>query len=284
MAMSDELLHGGVFGTSVFFQENVERGHARIVTGLDYKDRWGTGSLRYFTPVTDWRLGRLGFAERALEGMEFEVRTAARHMIEFRAAAGHWESRDGSGDWDTRGRVGIAWRAHRWLGLRASWDDIGTADDSLGLHVLVRIPFDNVSVSRHRERLGIAAGGATTSTSDLWRPTTGIGEITVASTTDVSGLVENAEIRFLQDTVGSGDVVHLEIVIPTAAPEDIRAEVRLVPGDGQNPAVPGEDFVDKPVETTIRQGTTSSTISIPLLQNNNMQESRSLAATVSLIS
>ena len=132
MVMSDEHLDSGVFGASVFFQENLERGHARIVTGLDYTDRWGTGSLSYFMPVTDWRSGRLGFEERALKGLDFEVRTAATRTIELRAAARHWESRDGSGDWGTRGRLGARWQPHRWLGLRASWDDIGIADDSLG--------------------------------------------------------------------------------------------------------------------------------------------------------
>lgn len=284
MAMSDAHLDGGVFGAWVFFQENLEREHARVVTGLDYTDRWGTGSLRYFMPITDWRSGRLGFKERALEGVEFEVGTAATRTVMLSAAAGHWENRNGSGDWGTRGRLRIGWQPNRWLGLRASWEDIGTADDSLGLHVLVKVPFDDASKSPRWEGLGIAARGATPSTSDLWRPITGIGEIAVASTMDIADLVENAEIRFLQDTVGSGDVVNLEVVIPAAAPQDVRAEVRLVPGNGQNPAVPGEDFVDEPVETTIRQGTTSSTVSIPLLQNNNMQENRSLSATVSLIS
>ena len=36
----------GVFGTSVFFQENLERGHGRIATGVDWSDGWGAGSLR----------------------------------------------------------------------------------------------------------------------------------------------------------------------------------------------------------------------------------------------
>ena len=40
----------GVLGTSMFVQENLERGHTRIVTGFEYLDRWGQGSLNYYAP------------------------------------------------------------------------------------------------------------------------------------------------------------------------------------------------------------------------------------------
>ena len=182
MTMSDEYLDGGVFGTWVFFQENLEREHARIVTGLDYTDRWGTGLLSYFMPVTDWQSGRLGFEERALEGLEFEVRTAATRTIEFRAAAGHWESRDASGDWATRGRLGARWQPHRWLGLRASWDAIGTADDSIGLHALVAIPFGGNDGPRVSSRgtgiAGLGSGGPDSGT--IWSSVDSVGRIDVA--------------------------------------------------------------------------------------------------------
>ena len=73
-------------------------------------------------------------------------------------------------------------------------------------------------------------------------------------------------------------------MLSSAAPEDIRVEVRLVPGGGDNPAVPGEDFVDQSVELTISQGATTGAVSIQLLRNDDIQENRSLGATVSLIS
>jgi len=73
-------------------------------------------------------------------------------------------------------------------------------------------------------------------------------------------------------------------VLPSAAPEDIRVEVRLVPGSGANPAVPGEDFVDEPVALTIPAGATAGTVSIQLLRNGDQQENRSLGASVSLVS
>ena len=71
-------------------------------------------------------------------------------------------------------------------------------------------------------------------------------------------------------------------MLSSAAPEDIRVEVRLVPGSGNHPAVPGEDFVDQPVEMTIPGGATSGRVTIQLLRNDGQQENRSLSATVSL--
>ena len=43
----------GVLGASLFFQQNLERGHARIVAGVEYLDRWGQSSFReLYTKVT----------------------------------------------------------------------------------------------------------------------------------------------------------------------------------------------------------------------------------------
>ena len=75
----------------------------------------------------------------------------------------------------------------------------------------------------------------------------------------------------------------MEVAISAPANEDIRLLVRLVPGEGDNPAVPGEDYVDEPVEVTITQGTASGVAMIQLLRNDNMTEARSLDVTVSRI-
>ena len=103
---------------------------------------------------------------------------------------------------------------------------------------------------------------------DLWRPIYDIGPIRVGKRQSVSALVEQARVRFLQDVVGSGETVQLEVLLPAAAPEDIRVVVQLVPGSGETPAVAGEDFVDEPVMLTVRRGTMGSTVSITLLRNN----------------
>ena len=182
IATSERPNAGGVFGTSVFFQENLERGHARIVTGLDYSDGWGSGSLSYFMPVTDWRTGRIGYEERALEGVEFELRSDVTRTIELEATIGQWESRDGSGDWNTRGRFSIRWQPHPWLGLRGNWEDIGTAGDSLGLYSVVAIPFGGSDQQRARWR-GLGLMGLDSNEPDprtIWHSVDNIGQIEIA--------------------------------------------------------------------------------------------------------
>ena len=172
----------GVVGTSIFFQENVERGHARIVPGLDYTDWWGSGSLRYFMPTTDWRAGRIGHEERALEGMEFELSAAVTDALTLATAAGRWEDKDGAGDWITQGRVGVQWQPHGWLGLQAAWEGIGTADPALGLHAAVTIPFGGRHTPREQWR-GLGRRNLDAGPTDpgaLWNPVDDIGPIVVA--------------------------------------------------------------------------------------------------------
>lgn len=195
-----------------------------------------------------------------------------------------WESEDGSGEWTRGVRLDVGWRPHPWLHLGAGYGRTTGGEDALSFLAGLRIPFGSRSKPPRWEGLGLAAGGSAPRTTDLWRPTEGIGRIRVATRATVDGIVGDAQVRFLQDTVGSGGAVQLEIVLPAAAPQDIRVAVRLVPGSGDNPAVPGEDFVDEPVETTIPQGARTGRVSVQLLRNEGMQESRSLGATVSVVS
>ena len=81
----------------------------------------------------------------------------------------------------------------------------------------------------------MAAGGAAPGDSDLWRPVDGDGRIRTAARGSVSALVSGAEVRFLQDTVDSGGAIRLEVLLSSPAPEDIRVEVRLVPGSAITP-------------------------------------------------
>ena len=75
----------------------------------------------------------------------------------------------------------------------------------------------------------------------------------------------------------------MEVTLSAPVSEEIRLLVRLVPGEGENPAVPGEDYLDEPVEITIRHGTTSGVAAIQLLRNAGMTEARSLGVTVSRV-
>ena len=272
-----------IFGISTFYQHNAEHGHQVLVSGVDYAGRWLGGSAKYFKPTTGWRSADFGYEERALEGVELSLNFNVTTTVRADVTGYRWQSEDVSEEWNLGTRLGFDWRPHPWLTLNADYDRAVDGRDSLSALARLTVPLGGSSKQLPRwEGLGVAVGGSAPNDSDLWRPVDDIGRIRVATRADASALVESAEIRFLQDTVGSGDVVRLEIVLSAAAPEDIRVEVRLVPGSGDNPAVPGEDFVDQPVELTIAQGATTGGVSIQLLRNNDVRENRSLGATVSL--
>ena len=240
-----------IIGVSMFHLSNFEQGHEVLVPVVDYIGRWGTASFRYFSPTTDWRTISAEQMERALEGMELAMGVDVTSTVRLNAAGYRWESEDGSGQWTKGVRLGLGWRPTPWLNLSTGYDNMTGGEDALSFLAGVRIPLGGQSKPPRWEGLGLAAGGSAPDTTDLWRPTEGVGQIRVATRTTVGHLVSNAEVRFLQDTVSSGGVVQLEIVLPAAAPRDIHVVVRLVPGSGNSPTVPGEDFVDEPLETTI---------------------------------
>ena len=281
---TSDKLDADILGVSLFHLTNAEQRHEVLVPSVDYMGRWGTASLRYFSPTTDWRTTGSGQMERALEGMELATGVDVTSTLRLNTTGYRWESEDGSGQWTDGVRLDVGWRPHPWLHLGAAYDRATGGEDTVSFLAGLRIPLGSQSKPPRWEGLGMAAGGSAPRATDLWRPTEGIGQIRVATVTTSESLVSNAEVRFLQDTVSSGGTLQLEVVLPAAAPQDIRVSVRLVPGRGDNPAVPGEDYVDEPVEATISQGETAGRVSIQLLRNDDLQENRSLGVTVTLVS
>ena len=284
----------GVFGIWAFTQKNVERGHERFVTGLDYAGRWGTGSLNYFIPSTGWRPGRSGYEERALEGMELGLRIDASDTITLDAATGRWESADGSGDLTTRARIGLEWRPHPWLMLRSAWesaqsnDETMANDETMDVRVEVAVPFGRGGHERPRWRgMGRRVGGSERNASDFWRSVDSVGQIEVAErampNVNSDSTTRQATVRFLQDRVDTGGTVRMEVEVSSPASTDLRFEVRLVPGAGDNPAVPGEDFVDEPTEIVIPKGRTSAVAFFRLLGNPSLRMARSLGVSITEI-
>ena len=273
-----------ILGVSMFHLMNAEHRHEVLVPAIDYSGRWGKGSFRYFSPTTGWTPTRRGYEERALEGIELATGIDVTSTLRLNTTGYRWEAEDGSGSWTTGARVDVGWRPHPWLNLSAGYDRRGEGRGTASFLARLRVPLGSRSRPPRWQGLGLVAGGTVPDDGDLWQPAEGIGQIRVATRTGAAGLVANAEVRFLQDAVASGNTVRLAVVLPSAAPRDIRVAVRLVPGGGDNPAVPGEDYVDEPVETTISRGATTGRVSIRLLRNEGMHGNRSLSATVALAS
>ncbi len=272
-----------ILGVSLLQQHNAESQHEVLVSGIDYQGRFGNGSFRYFSPTTGWRTNRLGRKERALEGAEFGTRLDLTTTLRMQATGYRWQAEDGSGRWTDGVRLGFGLRPHPWLSLTGEYDHARPREGGLSLHAGLRIPFGQLSRPPRWQGLGVAENTFTTDESQLWRPVEGTGRIRVATLTDVAGISGEVEIYFLQDEASSGETVELEVVLASAAEADTTLEVRLVPGSGDNPAVPGVDFVDEPVQMVISQGANSGRVSIQLLRNDDQQENRSLGATVSLV-
>ena len=273
-----------ILGFSVLRLHSAEHRHVVLMSGIDYTGRWGNGSFRYYSPTTHWRPERPGHEERALAGAELATRFDITSTLRMNTTGYRWGSGDETGHRSSGLRLELGWRPHPWLNLAAGYDRDGGGDEALSLHATLRMPLEDLSNPPRWRGLGVAAAGTTPADSQLWRPVEGGRRIRVVTRSSVSVPVGDAEIRFLQDTVGSGNAVQLEVVLSSAATQDLRVEVRLVPGSGTNPAVPGEDFVDRPVEITIPVGATTGQVSIQLLRNDGLSERRSLSATVSPVS
>jgi len=172
-----------VLGVSALYQQGVESGHGRLVTGIDYAGRWGSGWLHHYQPMTGWRRGRLRHEERALGGMELGVRIEPTRTISLDTALTRWESEDGTGSWTTGARVGLSWRPHPWLSLRTGWEDIGVGEETASIRLTVAVPFGGAHQAVPRwTGLGIAGGdsGGQGGAGDIWRPIENVGRLHVA--------------------------------------------------------------------------------------------------------
>ena len=278
-----------VVGLSTFFQQNLEYGHGRVVTGLDYDGAWGRGTFNYFQPTTGWRdaRSRAGYEERALAGMELSLQLQPTSTLDVETALTRWEARDGAGRWETGARVGVSWQPHAWVKIRTAWDGIGTRTPNPSASAFLTFPLGSKQPIPSWKGLALGSLGQNIATMDIWRPIDNIGQIRVAEREATSlsfdDVLSGLTVRFLQDNADSGEAIKVQVSLSAPASEEIRLQVRLVPGEGENPAVPGEDYVDEPVEVTISQGTTSSVATLQLLRNDSMAEARSLGVTVSLV-
>ena len=283
--LSDEAAASGVLGVSTFVQQSREFQHTRFVAGSDYAGKWGRGSLNVFMPTTGWRAAHTGYEERALAGIELGLRLDLTTTLSMNTAIGQWEEDDGLGGWSTNGRMAVGWRPHPWLDIGVAWNALGTSNDSKAIRVGFSMPLGETRKPPQWEGLGLVGGGPEPSALDPWTPVENVGVIQVARRSSVSDhLVSRATVRFLQDSANSGDQIGIEVLLPAVTSRDLDLIVTLAPGIGDNPAIPGVDFVDEPIPVTIRAGTSSAVVTVQLPLNADLNEARSLSATVTLAS
>ena len=284
--LSDEDAAPGILGVSAFVQQSREFQHTRLVAGTDYIGKWGRGSLNLFIPTTRWKAAQSGYEERALAGIELGLKLDLTTTVFVSTAVGQWEEEDGLGGWSTNGRLAVGWRPHPWLDIGVAWNGIGTLNDNKAIRVGFSMPLGETRKPPPRwQGLGLAGGGPGPSTLDPWTPVENVGVIQVARRAiENDQLVSGATVRFLQDSANTGDQIGIEVVLPSATSSDLNLIVTLAPGTGDNPAVPGVDFVDEPIPVTIQAGSSSATVNVQLPLNSDLNEDRSLSATVSLAS
>ena len=280
-----------VVGVSAFLQESLEVGHQRFVAGVDYAGLWGRGSLTYFMPTTSWRRGRSGYEERALEGLDLGLRLEPTTTIALNGRLGRWEAKDGSSTWAMRGRIGVTWRPHSWIRLATELTSIGTSQEGVEIQAAIAIPIGGGPENRARwqglgKRQGLGLNGqADSDIASLWRSVDAVGPIEFAErrSTYITGqVVSDATVRFLQDSAGSGSEIRMVVTLANPVSDDTLFVVRLIPGTGENAAVPGEDFVDAPIDVVIGAGETAGSASIELLHNPDLDDDRSLSALVTV--
>ena len=180
--------------------------------------------------------------------------------------------------------VRSGWRPHPWLDIGASWNGIGTHDESQAFRPAFSLPFGGTGTVPKWQGLGVVGGGANTSALDAWNPVENIDVIRVARRETTTNLVSRATVRFLQDSANSGDQIGIEVLLPAATTRDLDLVVTLAPGTGDNPAVPGVDYVDEPIPVTIGAGKSRAIVNVHLPLNAELNESRSLGVTVVLAS
>ena len=281
--LSDAGGESGVLGVSTFVQQSQEYHHTRLVAGGDYTGKWGRGSLNVFLPTTGWQRSHRGYEERALAGIELELRFDLTTTLSISTAIGRWENDDGLGGWSTNGRMAVGWRPHPWLDVGVAWNELGMERDEKVFRLVFSMPLGERRTPPAWEGFGLVGGSPTPSAIDPWSPVNNINVIQVASREITADqLVSAASVRFLQDSALSGDQIALEISLPAVTPSDLDVVVTFAPGSGDNPAVPGVDYVDEPISVTIQAGRSSAIVNVQLPLNADLNEARSLSVTVAL--
>ena len=114
-----------------------------------------------------------------------------------------------------------------------------------------------------------------------WRPVEQTGQIlSVRRDATSEGGTAGIQLEFLHDTASSGASIKIKVSLSKPASEDLRYWLHLQPGEGNNPAVEGQDFSSEPIVVFINKGERESIATVTLLRNNALKTPRSLGVRI----
>ena len=284
-----------VFGVSLFQQYNLEYGHSRIVSSLD----WVAGpssafAFNYYLPTTGWRATAPGYEEQALAGMEMSGTFDLPLSLKLTGAMGQWNV-PGEAIQSRASRVGMTWTYNPWVQLTTNWresqiEDGGSRGFTVGAQV--SFPFGGhsdlvpESLTTLLSYAGRRAEDDTGQTglqlqAQAWRPVEQTGQILSVRREDTAaGGTAEIQLEFLQETASSGASIKIRVSLSRPASEDLRYWLHLQPGEGNNPAVEGQDFSSEPIAVFINKGERESIVTVALLRNPSIQTPRSLGVQI----
>ena len=290
-----------VFGISLFQQHNLEYGHSRIVSSLD----WVAGSsssfaFNYYLPTTGWRATVPGYEEQALAGMEVSGNFELPLSLKLTGAMGQWNV-PGEAIQSRSSRVGMTWTYNPWVSFTTNWresqiEDSGSRGFSVGAQL--SFPFGGKSdlVPESLSTLLTYAGrrfaddtGQTglQLQNQAWRPVEQTGQIlsvrravTPVETAETAGDTAGIRLEFLQGTASSGAEIKIKVSLSEPASEDRQYWLHLQPGEGNNPAVAGQDFSSEPIVVLINRGERERIVTVALLRNTAIRTPRSLGVRI----
>ena len=269
------------WGVSAALQQNLDRGHERHVFGADYVGTWGIGYINHYAVQSGWREGRPGFQERAIGGSEIGVKLSPTTAINLDISTGVWDSQQQLGASVRQNRVALAWKPHPYLQLTSTWRGGNQTDERNDMRISFVKPLGVKRGKAQWAGLGIANRGEVNA-EEVWRTVDSENRIEVIERkAPVSGVTAgDVTVRFLRENVPSGGELRLQAQVADAVVNPVRVVVQLMPGEGANPAIAGEDFPAEPIEIVIAQGATVGVAEVDLPMNPNLKSRRTVRVEI----
>ena len=270
-----------LWGISAALQQNLERGHERHVFGADYVGTWGIGYINHYAVQSGWREGRPGFQERAIGGSEIGVKLSPTTAINLDISTGVWDSQQQLGASVRQNRVALAWKPHPYLQISSTWRGGNQTDERNDMRISFVKPLGVKRGKAQWAGLGIANRGEVNA-EELWRTVDSENRIEVIERkAPVSGVTAgDVTVRFLRENFQSGGELRLQAQVADAVANPVRVVVQLMPGEGANPAIAGEDFPAEPIEIVIAQGATVGVAEVDLPLNPNLKSRRTVRVEI----